>query len=343
MAIPYVGYTMEYFKKSGGEIVDVIEAINIGKVFEFYKKEEGIKSSFKNLFHREKLQKEAVKDLSFRIKEGEIVGLLGPNGAGKTTTMKLLSGIIFPTEGDAKVLGFTPWKREKNFKRQISIIMAQKNQLLWDLPASESIRLNGYIYEVKKQEYQRNLEELVEMFGVKELMSVQVRRLSLGERMKFEIISSLIHKPKVVFLDEPTIGLDLIAQKDMWEFIRNYNEENKATIVLTSHYMQDIEKLCKRAIIINKGMKVYDGDLSAIKNEERKLISFFMKKEKFDADGLEMYSTLRSEDRGRLTVEVSKENIKEYLQMLINKYDITDFLVEEIPIEEKILNIYQKG
>lgn len=321
----------------------VIEAKNIVKRFEYYKKEEGMKSSIKNLFHRELLVKEAVKKLNFTIEEGEIVGFLGPNGAGKTTTIKLLSGIIFPTEGFMQVLGYTPWERKNDFKKQIAVVMAQKNQLWWDLPANESILLNRYIYEIPKKEYQKNLDELVEMFGVKHLLSVQVRRLSLGERMKFEIISSLIHKPKIVFLDEPTIGLDLIAQRDMRNFIRTYNEQQNATIILTSHYMQDIEELCNRTIVINHGEKIYDGQLSAIKEDSNKIVSFFMNKEMFENERLGEWGVLRKYEEGRIFMEVNKKRIKEYLKTLINQYDITDFLVEDIPIEDKIVSLYKQG
>lgn len=320
----------------------VIQSRNISKVFEYYKKEEGIKNSVRNLFHRTKLEKEALKNMDFQIEQGEIVGLLGPNGAGKTTTIKLLSGIIFPTNGTMQVMGFTPWDRKNIFKKQIAVVMAQKNQLWWDLPANESILLNGYIYELSREEYQKNLDELVDMFGVRNLLSVQVRRLSLGERMKFEIISSLIHKPKVIFLDEPTIGLDLIAQRDMRNFIRTYNQQNNATIILTSHYMEDIEQLCKRTIIINHGEKVYDGLLADMKDHSNKILSFHPEEKVIDYESLKKWGNIKKIENKKVFLEVRKQKVKYCLQEIIEKYDIMDFSVEEVPIEDNIVSIYKQ-
>lgn len=320
----------------------VIQSRNISKVFEYYKKEEGIKNSVRNLFHRTKLEKEALKNMDFQIEQGEIVGLLGPNGAGKTTTIKLLSGIIFPTNGTMQVMGFTPWDRKNIFKKQIAVVMAQKNQLWWDLPANESILLNGYIYELSREEYQKNLDELVDMFGVRNLLPVQVRRLSLGERMKFEIISSLIHKPKIIFLDEPTIGLDLIAQRDMRNFIRTYNQQNNATIILTSHYMEDIEQLCKRTIIINHGEKVYDGLLADMKDHSNKILSFHPEEKVIDYESLKKWGNIKKIENKKVFLEVRKQKVKYCLQEIIEKYDIMDFSVEEVPIEDNIVSIYKQ-
>ena len=185
---------------------------HLSKSFDYYKKELGLKNSVRNLFHREKLVKAAVRNISFEVAEGEIVGFLGPNGAGKTTTLKMLSGIVYPTQGQASVLGFTPWERKKAFKMQFAIVMGQKNQLWWDLPANESLYLNKCIYEIEDREYQATLDELTELLDVKDLLSVQVRRLSLGERMKMELVAALLHKPRLIFLDEPTIGLDILSQ-----------------------------------------------------------------------------------------------------------------------------------
>lgn len=320
----------------------IIQSRNISKVFEYYKKEEGIKNSVRNLFHRTKLEKEALKNMDFQIEQGEIVGLLGPNGAGKTTTIKLLSGIIFPTNGTMQVMGFTPWDRKNIFKKQIAVVMAQKNQLWWDLPANESILLNGYIYELSREEYQKNLDELVDMFGVRNLLPVQVRRLSLGERMKFEIISSLIHKPKIIFLDEPTIGLDLIAQRDMRNFIRTYNQQNNATIILTSHYMEDIEQLCKRTIIINHGEKVYDGLLADMKDHSNKILSFHPQEKVIDYESLKKWGNIKKIENEKVFLEVRKQKVKYCLQEIIEKYDIMDFSVEEVPIEDNIVSIYKQ-
>ena len=244
--------------------MSIIHVEGLKKDFQYYKKKEGMQSSLRNLFFRKSLTKNAVKGISFDIEEGEFVGFLGPNGAGKTTTLKMLSGIMFPTDGTATVLGYVPWKREEAFKKQFSIVMGQKNQLWWDLPAIESLYLNKCIYEIDDVDYRKTLDKLSEYLDVREILNIQVRRLSLGERMKLELIASLLHHPNVIFLDEPTIGLDLVAQKTIRNFLKYYNEQEKATIILTSHYMKDIEELCKRTIVINRGTIVYDGKAADI-------------------------------------------------------------------------------
>lgn len=239
----------------------IIEVKNLSKTYEYYKKQPGLLASVKGLFKREKLYVEAVKEINFNIEEGELVGFLGPNGAGKTTTLKILSGILYPSGGEAKVLGYTPHKRQKEYQKQFALVMGQKNQLWWDLPAMESFILNKEIYEVPDKEFKDNLAELTELLDVKDVLDIQVRKLSLGQRMKCELIAALLHKPKVLFLDEPTIGLDVVAQKNIRDFIKKYNQEEKTTIILTSHYMEDISQLCKRIIIIDLGRIIYDGRL----------------------------------------------------------------------------------
>jgi len=247
--------------------MSIINVQNLVKSYDYYSKEQGLRNSFRNIFNRKKLVKEAVKSISFSIEAGEIVGFIGPNGAGKTTTLKILSGILYPTSGVALVDGFTPWERKKQFKMNFSIVMGQKTQLNWDLPALETFYLNKHIYEINESEFKNTLGELSELLDVGSLVKTQVRRLSLGERMKMELIAALLHRPKILFLDEPTIGLDLISQKNIREFIKNYNQKTNATILLTSHYMNDIESLCKRSIIINEGIIAYDGELSGISDE----------------------------------------------------------------------------
>lgn len=321
--------------------MSVIEVKNISREFEYYKKDEGMKNSLKNLVKREKLIKKAVKCLNFKINEGEIVGLLGANGAGKTTIIKILSGIIYPTSGDVKVLGYIPWERKNEFKKQIAVVMAQKNQLWWDLPANESILLNKYIYEIPDEEYNETLSELIDLFGVRDLLSVQVRRLSLGERMKFEIIASLIHRPRIIFLDEPTIGLDLIAQKEMRNFIKEYNRKYNATIILTSHYMKDIEELCDRAIVINQGEKVYDGLLNKIQSSDNKIISFKYDEGLVIADNFLSYGIIKEVDKGYIKLEVEKDNIKDCLSYIVNNYDVTDLSIEDLQIEEGVVALYK--
>jgi ABC-2 type transport system ATP-binding protein len=285
----------------------IITADCLSKSFDYYKKGVGLKNSIRNLFHREKMVKDAVRNVSFEIDEGEIVGFLGPNGAGKTTTLKILSGILFPTSGNASVLGYTPWERKKEFKMQFSIVMGQKSQLWWDLPANESLLLNKYIYELGDEDFNYTLSELVELLDVKNILDVQVRRLSLGERMKMELIASLIHKPKVIFLDEPTIGLDIISQKKIRDFLKYYNQATKTTILLTSHYMNDIEDMCRRSIIINQGKVIYDGELSKV-NElfaERKIMKLQLT-ELVDQSLLEQFGILKEYNGLLVTLEVGR-------------------------------------
>ena len=227
----------------------MIEAEHLTKSFSYHTKEAGLKNTFRDFFFRKKTERQVVKDVSFHIDDGEIVGFLGPNGAGKTTTIKMLSGILHPTLGTARVLGYVPWERKQEFRRQIAVVMGQKSQLWPDLPASESLLMNKCIYDIDDASYRRVLGEFTEMLDVGHVMNVQVRRLSLGERMKLEIIAALLHHPRVIFLDEPTIGLDIQAQKSIRNFIREYNRAEKATILLTSHQMQDIEELCRRAAV----------------------------------------------------------------------------------------------
>jgi ABC-2 type transport system ATP-binding protein len=237
----------------------MIKVDNLYKIYTYKKKDLGLRGSLKNFVNNKRQEKIAVNKISFQIDDGEIVGFLGPNGAGKTTTLKMLSGIMFPTDGYAEVSGYVPWEGKNEFKRNISIVLGQKNQLWWDLPANESLYLNKCIYNISDNDYHKTLDELSELLDVKELLDVQVRNLSLGERMKMELLAALIHKPKVIFLDEPTIGLDMIAQKNIRDFLKYYNMQEKITIMLTSHYLEDIESLCQRTIVINNGSLVYDG------------------------------------------------------------------------------------
>ncbi|MGN1145592.1 MAG: ATP-binding cassette domain-containing protein, partial [Acetatifactor sp.] len=308
-----------------------------------YKKKVGIKNSVKNLFHRERLIKNAVNNISFEIEEGEVVGFLGPNGAGKTTTLKMLSGILYPTSGNATVMGYVPWERKKEFKMNFSIVMGQKNQLWWDLPACESLHLNKYIYELDDKAFQSTLDELVELLDVKDLLNVQVRRLSLGERMKLEIIAALIHKPKVILLDEPTIGLDIISQKKIREFLKYYNTQTKTTIILTSHYMNDIEDMCKRSIIINQGSVVYDDDLSHVNElfNQTKLIKLQLS-EPVDKSVLEGFGEVKEYEGLNAVLAVVREEVRECSKVLLDKVPVIDFTIEDVPIEEGIALLYQK-
>ena len=323
--------------------MSIITVQGLTKSFEYYKKELGLQNSFKNLFFRQKLYKEAVCDISFEAAEGEMVGFLGPNGAGKTTTLKMLSGILHPTAGQASVLGYTPWERKKAFKMQFAIVMGQKHQLWWDLPANESLYLNKCIYEIEDKAYRDTLAELTEMLDVKDLLSVQVRRLSLGERMKMELIAALLHRPKLIFLDEPTIGLDILSQMKIREFFRYYNQEKKATVILTSHYMQDVENLCRRSIIINQGRIVYDGDLHRV-NElfaQSKVIKLKLS-QPVERDDLAIFGEVKEHSEFTVTLQVPRLDLKERSKAMLDCLPVVDFNIEDIPVEEGIALLYQR-
>ena len=321
----------------------VIRVEHLKKEFEYYKKGTGLQGSLHNLFHREMLKKEAVKDISFSGERGEMIGLLGPNGAGKTTTLKMLSGILFPTAGEVEIDGYIPWERKNAFKRRFSIVMGQKNQLWWDLPASDSFYLNKCIFDVPDGEYRRTVEELSELLDVKDLMNVQVRRLSLGERMKMEILAALIHRPDILFLDEPTIGLDILSQQKIRDFLKTYNEQTKTTVILTSHYMRDIEELCRRAVIINQGQLVFDGTLADINHRmgDRKLLSL-KSIEPVPREHLSLFGRVREYHGREAVLEVPKGKIKETASAILSLLPVEDFTVTEIPLEESIALFFQK-
>ena len=255
-----------------------IQVNELSKHFKMFKREAGLSGAFRSFFNRKYETFHALKDISVQIEDGEILGILGENGAGKTTLIKLLVGLLHPSSGEVSINGFTPWNRKSDFLKQISVVMGQKNQLWWDIPASESFLLNQKIYEIPEIQYKNTLDELVDLLSVREKLNVQVRRLSLGERMKMEFIAALLHKPKIVLLDEPTIGLDVISQLKIREFVKYYNEKYKTTFLLTSHYMHDIQALCKRVFVIHKGASLYDGDFNDLVNRvnpKRKLLFDF--------------------------------------------------------------------
>ena len=315
---------------------------HLHKEFAYYKKRTGLQGSIQNLFHREMLKKEAVRDISFTIEKGEIVGLLGPNGAGKTTTLKMLSGILYPTSGMATVAGFIPWERKNELKRRFSIVMGQKNQLWWDLPACDSFYLNKCMFDVDDSQYRKTVEELAELLDVKDLMNVQVRRLSLGERMKMEILAALIHRPEILFLDEPTIGLDIISQQKIRDFLQYYNEQTNTTIILTSHYMRDIEALCKRALIINKGQLVYDGSLLDINHlmGDKRLLTI-KSQNMLTKEMLAAYGKVREIQGGEAVLEIPKETLKHIATAILSSLPVEDFTITEIPLEESIGHIFR--
>lgn len=321
----------------------IIQVKNLTKKYEYYKKAPGLLASVKSLFHREKLYIEAVKNISFSIEEGELVGFLGPNGAGKTTTLKMLSGILYPTSGDAKVLGYKPWERKKQYQKQFSIVMGQKNQLWWDLPAMDSFILNKEIYEVPDKQFHATVNELAELLDIKDVLDVQVRKLSLGQRMKCELIAALLHSPKVLFLDEPTIGLDVVSQQKMREFIKTYNAQKKTTILLTSHYMEDVEALCKRVIIIDHGEIRYDGALSDLMDTyvDHKVltITFTEPVQKMD---VEKYGEVQEYAPLRVVLHTTKDDVKKSAAAILTKLPVDDILIDEVPVENVIRKIFTK-
>ncbi len=322
----------------------LIEVKYLSKYYQVHQKEPGLTGSIRSLFHRKYYDVKAVDGVSFTIDEGELVGFIGPNGAGKTTTLKTLSGLLYPTGGEVSVLGYIPWKRQPEFQKQFALVMGQKNQLWWDLPAIESFILNKEIYEVPKEKYETTLNELAELLDVKDLLKVQVRKLSLGERMKMELIAALIHSPKVLFLDEPTIGLDVVAQKKMRDFIKVYNQKYRSTIILTSHYMDDVKELCKRVIIIDHGKVLFDGLLEDIvrKYADHKNITVILDREldRRQIEHLETLGGVREFIYPKLILQVPRENSNRVASKLLQSYPVADLNIEESEIEDIIREVF---
>jgi ABC-2 type transport system ATP-binding protein len=283
-----------------------------------------------------------VDGISFDLQPGEIVGFLGPNGAGKTTTLKMLSGLLHPTSGDVQVIGYTPSRRERNFLRQITLVMGQRNQLVWDIPALDSFELNRAIYRIPTQDYGRMLKELTDLLELEPLLRKPVRNLSLGERMKCEIAAALLHRPSVVFLDEPTIGLDVTMQRRIRSFIAEYNRRFEATVLLTSHYMADVEALCKRVIVIHHGKLLFDGDLSNLvqKFTAHKTIVVQLGDCQTDMHG---YGEVVSCEDGQVTLRVPKAETAHITERLLADLPVMDLLVQDPPIEEVIERVFAQG
>lgn len=318
-----------------------IQVNNLSRDFVYYEKESGLKGSVKNLFKRRKKIRHAVRDVSFGINSGEIVGFIGPNGAGKSTTLKMLSGILHPTSGTALVNGYVPWERKEAFKRSFSFVAGQRSQLWTDLPAIESLYLNKCIYEIPDDDYNATIKELTEMLNVTEFLKVQVRRLSLGERMKMELIASLLHKPSVFFLDEPTIGLDVLSQQAIRNYLKEYNKKTGATIILTSHYTKDIEELCDHTIIINKGKKVYDGNINDLRRmqSDNKVVNLTLPKIA-EREEFEKYGEITSCEKNKIAIELGSSKIGAVLPVILQNHDISDFSVEDLSLEKSISSIF---
>jgi ABC-2 type transport system ATP-binding protein len=320
----------------------IIEVKNLTKKYDYFKKEPGLKNSFKNLFKRKKLYKTAVDGVSFTVEEGEIVGFLGPNGAGKTTTLKMLSGILTPDKGEAEVLGHTPWNREKEYQKQFALLMGQKNQLWWDLPPLESFLLNKEIYGVSDKVYKENLDELVEALKIDDIIDKPVRKLSLGERMKSELTASLLHSPKVLFLDEPTIGLDVVAQKNIRDFLKKYNKKRKTTILLTSHYMEDIIQLCERIVIISKGKIIYDGLIEDLmkKFAPNKMITVYFNDE-VKKEELKKYGEIYKFEDCKVLFKVPRDSVRDTAtKILASSLPVKDIDISEVDVDSIIRNIF---
>lgn len=309
------------------------------KTYRVPERESGMRAAMKSLFHRRMQEVKAVDGLTFDLYPGEVVGFLGPNGAGKTTTLKMLSGLLHPTRGDGTVLGYVPWKRERAYLRQITLVMGQRNQLVWDIPAADSFELNRAIYRLPEADFRRTVKELTELLELGPLLKKPVRNLSLGERMKCEIAASLLHRPQVVFLDEPTIGLDVTMQRRIRAFIAEYNYRSGATVLLTSHYMADVAALCKRVIVIHHGRLLFDGDLASLVQQFTAHKTIVVQLEDCQAD-LHSYGEILDCADGRFTLRVPKAQTAHVTERLLADLPVIDLLVEDPPIEEVIDRVF---
>jgi len=323
-----------------------IEVTGLTKAFRTYKKQPGFAGAVKGLFHRTYEQTLAVKDVSFSVEAGELVGFLGPNGAGKTTTLKILAGLLYPTGGSARVLGYVPWERHDGYRRQFALLLGQKNQLWWDLPARESLELNAQIYGIPRATMEKRVTEMSEMLSVREKLNVSVRELSLGERTKMELIASLLHQPKVLFLDEPTIGLDVVSQKIVREFLREHNAKHGTTILLTSHYMNDIQELCQRVIIIDHGIIFFDGRLGEVVDRfaDSKLVTIQCEgAATCSQEQLSKYGEILEQSPGTVQLKVKRDRVIPVCKALLDELPVTDIDIQEVPIEEVIRRIFARN
>lgn len=320
-----------------------ISVNRLRKYFKVYNKEPGLFGSIKSLFSRQYYEVHAVDDIFFDIEKGEFVGFIGSNGAGKTTTLKCLAGLLYPTSGDAKVLGYTPWQRDREYLKKISLVMGQKNQLWWDLPAYDSFLLNKEIYEVDNKVFKKRTDDLIDLLNLRSVVNIQVRKLSLGQRMKCELVSSLIHSPEVVFLDEPTIGLDVVMQKRLRTFFKDYNQKNATTIILTSHNMDDVKELCKRVILIDEGRIIYDGSISNLIKEhvKYKTISFVLTK-KIEKNELEQIGEVVSLSETEGVIKVQRDGVATASAKLLKTFPIEDLDIDEMSLDGVVREIFSR-
>jgi ABC-2 type transport system ATP-binding protein len=321
--------------------MSVIEIRDLRKSYRVYQKKEGLAASLRGLFHREYRDVHAVKGIDLTVEKGEFVAFLGPNGAGKTTTLKLLSGVITPTSGEARVLGHVPWERANDYRRRFALVMGQKNQLWWDLPAQESFQLHQKIYRIEPAAFTATKDELVELLDVGQLLGRPVRELSLGERMKMELIAALLHSPEVLFLDEPTIGLDVVAQHNIQKFLKHYQKVRGITILLTSHYMKDVAALCKRVVIIAGGEIVHDGSLAGVidRFSDYKVVTLAFADDRMPGD-LSKYGKVLEVVPPRVRLEVNRQRIAEVLSSILATSAVQDVSVEDPPLEEVIASLF---
>lgn len=322
--------------------MSAISVQSFSKDFKVHKKEAGFRGSVAGFMNRKYETVHAVKGISFEIQEGELVGFIGPNGAGKTTTLKSLSGLLYPSSGAVRVLDFQPQERRHEFLKSISLVMGQKSQLWWNLPPLETFLLNKEIYEIQDTEFKKRLDTLVEMLDLKDILKVQTRKLSLGQRMKCELVASLLHQPKVLFLDEPTIGLDVVMQHTMREFIHEYNKEFGATVILTSHYMKDVERLCKRVIVIDKGKILFDGELSdLIKKYRNEKLGKITTNGKIEESLIAVFGKIEKKENDEFEVLIPQKNIQDFAGFVSTNKNVIDFSIEDIPIEDVIGQIFK--
>ena len=322
----------------------IINIENINKSFKAFQREAGLKGALNSFLKRNYQIFNVLNNINLKIDEGEIIGILGENGAGKTTLIKLMVGLLHPNDGNISIDGYNPWKRNYKFLSNISIVMGQKNQLWWDIPASESFLLNKHIYSLNDSDYKKTLNELVDYLDVKDKINVQVRRLSLGERMKMEIIAALLHRPKIILLDEPTLGLDVISQSKIREFVKYYNEQYNTTFVITSHYTKDIQEMCKRVFILNKGNAIYDGNFTKLIkkiNPERKLI-FEFSNTPDDADLNNLKSNFKFNMNEKiLTAILPESNLQELLKILLKQYTAHNISFEDLPVDDTMRSFFE--
>jgi ABC-2 type transport system ATP-binding protein len=320
----------------------VVHVSELTKVFKVPEREPGLRAAAKSLIRRKTREVHAVESISFDIEPGEVVGFLGPNGAGKTTTLKMLAGLLYPTSGEARVLGHVPSRREKDYLRRMTMVMGNRNQLQWDIPALDSFELYRAIYRLRREDYLAMRDELVELLDVGDLVRKPVRNLSLGERMKVEIVGSLLHRPQVLFLDEPTIGLDVTMQKRIRTFVAEYNQRHGATVLLTSHYMADVEALCKRVIVIHHGQILFDGALASLANEfaAYKTIGVLLENGNAELDG---YGEVISRDGDRAILRVPKAETSRVAARLLSEHEVLDLTIEEPPIEDVIEMVFAQS